>query len=437
MKVFKGKIWAAIGSLMDHASATSTTTKSSSSSAAAVPDRALLADIEAAIERCTGSSGGGGGGNDDRHVHEILFLVSNAPGAITFLSRRITARLEAARAPAAALRSLLLVHRLLRAGDRYFEQDFRGLWAARELRVDAPRCSCSPLSAAAGVVHYASAGGAAVVASGACAFVHGYSAYLEERMQWVINQAGNLEPARKPTPPPPDHDAGKRPLSSSSSSSSSSSTSSNDASAETLLFKLAMCQRLLDLAIQLLPDNNTSASAAARSAFGIVLRESFKVYDAFAEGVDVMLLLSRSLAGLSKPSRVTAHEILKKACAQTPELKEFYHKCKRSSASSKSLEYPLVRVVTPAQAFAMEMEPPVAVTTMVPIPEEEDGCLQEEKVEAKAGAEAKAIDGGDDGSPFAHKMETTISTVWVEFDDEDQKLITAADDHSLKAVQPS
>jgi hypothetical protein len=425
MKVFKGKIWAAIGSLMDHAG-TASTIKSSSASAAAVPDRALLADIEAAIERCTGGSSSGGGANDDRHVHEILFLVSNAPGAITFLSRRITARLEAARAPAAALRSLLLVHRLLRAGDRYFEQDFRGLWASRELRVDAPRCSCSPLAAAAGVVHYGSAGGAAVVASGACAFVHGYSAYLEERMQWVINQAGNLEPARK-LPPPPDHDGGKPPLS----SSSSSSSSSHDASAETLLFKLAMCQRLLDLAIQLLPDNNTSASAAARSAFGIVLRESFKVYDAFAEGVDVMLLLlSRSLAGLSKPSRVTAHEILKKACTQTPELKEFYHKCKRSNASSKSLEYPLVRVVTPAQAFAMEMEP----VTMVPIPEE-DGCLQEEKVEAKAGAEA--IDSS--GSPFAHKMETTISTVWVEFDDENQKLIAAAaaDDHSLKAVQPS
>ncbi|XP_066335170.1 putative clathrin assembly protein At1g33340 [Miscanthus floridulus] len=422
MKVFKGKIWAAIGSLMDHAGTASTT--KSSSLAAAVPDRALLADIEAAIERCTGSSSGGGA-NDDRHVHEILFLVSNAPGAITFLSRRITARLEAARAPAAALRSLLLVHRLLRSGDRYFEQDFRGLWASRELRVDAPRCSCSPLATAGSVVHYASAGTAAV-ASGACAFVHGYSAYLEERMQWVINQAGNLEPVRKP--PPPDHDAAKLPPP--PSSSASSSTSSHDASAETLLFKLAMCQRLLDLAIQLLPDNNTSASAAARSAFGIVLRESFKVYDAFAEGVDVMLLLlSRSLAGLSKPSRVTAHEILKKACAQTPELKEFYHKCKRSNASSKSLEYPLVRVVTPAHAFAMEMEP----VTMIPIPEE-DGCLQEEKVEAKAGAEA--IDGGR-GSSFAHKMETTISTVWVEFDDEDRKLITADDDHSLKAVQPS
>jgi hypothetical protein len=384
MKVFKGKIWAAIESIMDHAASAN---KSSSSS---VPDRSLLTGIEAAIERCTG------GGDDDRHVHEILFLVSNAPGAITFLSRRITARLEAARAPAAALRSLLLVHRLLRAGDRYFEQDFRGLWVSRDLRVDAPRCSCS--SDAGG--DYVCARSAA--ATGACAFVHAYSAYLEERMQWVINQAGNLEPARRSPPPPPQHDDSDslpppRTF-------SSSSSSSHAAATEALRFKLAMCQRLLDLAIQLLPDNNTSASAAARSAFGIVLRESFKVYDAFTVGLDAMLLRSTSLAGLSKPMRASAQEIMKKASLQTPELKEFYHKCKRSNASSKSLEYPLVRIVTPAQASEMES---------VPSAEEEDGGgLQEE---------AESSDGGG-GDLFASKMEATISTVWVEFDDDEKRL---------------
>jgi hypothetical protein len=379
MKVFKGKIWAAIGSIMDHAASA----KSSS-----VPDRSLLAGIEAAIERCTG------GGDDDRHVHEILFLVSNAPGAITFLSRRITARLEAARAPAASLRSLLLVHRLLRAGDRYFEQDLRGLWASRDLRVNAPRCTCS--SDAGG--DYVCARAAA--ATGACAFVHGYSTYLEERMQWVINQAGNLEPARRSPPPPHHEDSGSLPQ---PPPSSSSSSSSHDAATEALLFKLAMCQRLLDLAIQLLPDNNTSASAAARSAFGIVLRESFKVYDAFTVGLDAMLLRSTSLVGLSKTMRASAHEILKKASLQTTELKEFYHKCKRSNARSTSLEYPLVRIVTPAQASAME-----------PVPSaEEDGGGQQE--------EAESSDGGG-GDLFASKMKATISTVWVEFDDDEKRV---------------
>ncbi|CAL4988881.1 unnamed protein product [Urochloa decumbens] len=395
MKVFKGKIWAAIGSLMDHTSTTKPTT--SSSSAAAAPDRALLAAIESAVDRCTT------GADDDRHVHEILFLVSNAPGAITFLSRRITARLESARSPAAALRSLLLVHRLLRAGDRYFEQDLRSLWSSCDLRLHAPLSS----SSAAGAV-----------ATGACAFVHGYSAYLEERMLWVINQAGNLEPApRRPA--------------------------SGGGEGEALVLKLGMCQRLLELAMQLLPDNNTaSGCAAARAAFGIVLRESFKVYAAFAEGLDAMTLLLRrprsSLAGagrLSKQVRVSAHEILKKACAQTQDLREFYHKCKGSSASNKSLEYPIVRVVTPAQAAAVEME----VSLPLPIPEEEEGGEEEEAAKVKA-AETSGDGSGDGDSPsaFARKMETTISDVWVEFEEED-KLIPAGpgDGHSLKEPKAS
>uniref|UniRef100_A0A0E0F456 ENTH domain-containing protein n=1 Tax=Oryza meridionalis TaxID=40149 RepID=A0A0E0F456_9ORYZ len=404
MKVFKGKIWAALGSLMDHSNGKGSSAATPTAAAAPVPDRALLADIEAAVERCTGG-GGGGGGDDERHVHEILFLVSNAPGAITFLSRRITARLEAARAPpAAALRSLLLVHRLLRAGDRYFEQDLRGLWASRDLRIDAPRCSCSPHAAA----------GEYATATGTCSFLHGYSAYLEERMQWAINQAGNLEPARPR--PPPDHDGDDH--------------AAAAAAEAPLVFKLAMSQRLLDLAIQLLPDNNTSAtSAAARSAFGIVLRESFKVYDAFKDGLDALLrsLAAAAAAGGKAPrASSSAHEILKKARAQTPELKEFYHKCKKSSnVSSKSLDYPVVRVVTSAMELIM---PPVTDD------EDDDGAAAAKEAAVAAAQEASQP------QPFATKLETTISTVWVEFDDGDGDGGGGGGgggDHSLQGVQSS
>jgi hypothetical protein len=145
---------------MDHAASA----KSSS-----VPDRSLLAGIEVAIERCTGS------GDDDQHVHEILFLVSNAPGAITFLSHCITPPLEAARAPVAALQLLLLVHHLLCADDRYFEQDLRGLWASRDRRIDALQYTCSSDDGG----DYVSAH--ATMAIDACAFVHGYSALPRRR----------------------------------------------------------------------------------------------------------------------------------------------------------------------------------------------------------------------------------------------------------------
>nr|CAB3491293.1 unnamed protein product [Digitaria exilis] len=244
---------------MDHHTTTTTipsSTKPSSSSASVPPppDRALLAAIESAVERCT--AGAGDDDDNHRHVHEILFLVSNSPGAITFLSRRITSRLESPRAAAAvAIRSLLLVHRLLRAGDRYFEQDLRSLWSSRDLRLDSLLCSCSPLS-------FSSASGVAV-ATGACAFVHGYSAYLEERMLW-------------------------------------------------------------------------------------------------------------------------------------------------------GLEYPLVRVVTPAMASAvMEMDPTMPI--------------QEEEEEEPPETEAESSGGGGGGLTFASKMETTISTVWVEFEEDDKLMLSGGD----------
>lgn len=188
-----------------------------------------------------------------------------------------------------------------------------------------------------------------------------------------------------------------------------------------------MSQRLLDLAIQLLPDNNTSAtSAAARSAFGIVLRESFKVYDAFKDGLDALLRSLAAAGGGGKASRASssAHEILKKARAQTPELKEFYHKCKKSSnVSSKSLDYPVVRVVTSAMELVM---PP-------PVTDDEDddggGAATTEEAAGVAAQEASHP------QPFATKLETTISTVWVEFDDGDGD--GGGGDHSLQGVQSS
>uniref|UniRef100_A0A0D9XQR8 ENTH domain-containing protein n=1 Tax=Leersia perrieri TaxID=77586 RepID=A0A0D9XQR8_9ORYZ len=385
MKVFKCKIWAAIGSLMDHAiSTTSTTTKSSSAAMSATPDRALLADIDAAVERSvTGASAAGD--DQERHVHEILFLVSNAPGAITFLSRRITARLESPPArsppsPAAALRALLLVHRLLRAGDRYFEQDLRSLWSSRDLRLDSPLCSTCSFSSAS----LAGGGGgggeyaAAATATGACSFLHGYAAYLEERMQWAITQSGNLEP---------------RPA---------AGDIAGGGGVDPVVIRLAMSQRLLDLAIQLLPDNNTTASPAARSAFGIVLRESFKVYAAFNDGLDALLLAG----GGGKAAR----EVVKKACVQTVELKEFYQNCKRSSSNVKGLDYPVVRVVTSSAMDHLLLTAPPPPPVVV------------------VNDESTAADESD--QPFATKLETTISTVWVEFDD-------GGGDDSFKAVQPS
>ncbi|KAG6536031.1 hypothetical protein ZIOFF_001069 [Zingiber officinale] len=269
-------------------------------------DRSVLAEIDAAVSRCIDGSSKHGAGEE--LVHEILFLVSNAPGSITFLSRRLSARLAAAGQDddAAAVKTLLLLHRLLRGGDRYFEQDLRGMWACGELKVDLV---------------------AARWAAGRNGFLLGYAAFLEERLGWAIDPAGGLRPAKLPASRPPEKAA---------------------------LYSLRKSQTFLDRAMVCLPENTSAASRAMQSAFNIVVRESIRVYESFSEEVEAVIA---GYPELDERSKSSAAEILRRACAQTPSLYDFYESCKRSTADvigKSHLDYPYVRIITAAEVASIE-----------------------------------------------------------------------------------
>jgi ANTH domain len=347
MKV-KSKIWSALGSFMDHAM----TNKPSAS------DRAILTNIEAAVDRCTNLHDTV---FDERYVHEILFLVSNSPGSITFLSRRISSLLDSTREPVRALKTLLLIHRLLRGGDRYFEQDLRKLWSSQDLKVDPSWLRDYSYES--------------------YALVHGYSSFLEERISWAISQSGNLEPVQ-----PPSIELGFR--------------SYNDEMVELLCFRLFKCQTLLDRVMDCFPVNSSFDSPVARSVFGIVLRESFRVYEGYTEGLDC--LMQSSFENASKPLLSLVHDMLKKACTQTPQIQEFYQKYKKTNVG-KALDYPHVKIVSPRHISSVEN----LLISKDPIPEERE----------KTSEEIPTVENGNSCNMFPGKLETTISTVWVEFEE--------------------
>ncbi|XP_073014048.1 putative clathrin assembly protein At1g33340 [Typha latifolia] len=355
MKV-KSKLWAALGTFMDHTTI----------SKAATTDRSILTNIETAILRCTDRHDMS---IDDKYVHEILFLVSNAPGSITFLSRRISIRLDSMREPMVALKCLVLLHRLLRGGDRYFEQDLRNLWSSRNLRLDLSWC----------LDH----------SDDLHAFLRSYSSFLEERMGWFINQAGNLEPSRP--------------------SSIIISQSYEEEVIELLIFRLSKCQDLLDRVLDCSLIDISSSGQVIQSAISIILRESFRVYESFREGIEDMV---RSSFDLHKALRVPALNILEKACTQTTNLQEFYHNCKRSIVG-KSLDYPFVKIITLSNISAMEQFLPTG-RNLQPSAAPEDDRIKEGKI----AREEAAI---DQNNLFSGRLETTISTVWVEFDEENSQ----------------
>ncbi|CAD5178602.1 unnamed protein product [Musa acuminata subsp. malaccensis] len=364
MKV-KSKLLAALSSLVDHAIAPR----------AAMADRSILTEIEAAIARCT-----------DKHdvpvneecVHEILFRVSNAPGSITFLSRRISSRLDATRDSTVALKTLVLLHRLLRGGDRYFEQDLQNMWSCGELRVDLSWCSADK-----GHLH---------------SFLLSYSLFLEERLGWIINQAGLLEPIRPPQ---------------------SAFRSHKEEAAEWLLYRLSKSQILLDRIMDCLPSNPSFSSQVMQSAFNIILRESFRVYDGFSDGMEIVV---SSYPELDKSPKSLALDVLNKALTQTPSLHDFYENCKRS-VCWKSLDYPHVRIITAAQVSSIEQKLPAGSHCPPSTSSGDQEATETSKQHQQDAAVKEAEFGLHDARNilFSQKFETTISTVWVEFDEEDSQ----------------
>lgn len=356
MKV-KSKLFAALDAFMDHAIRKSSTA-----------EHTIITNIEATIVRCTSHHDAP---IDDKYVHEILFLVSNAPGSISFLANRISSRFESTRDPVVALKSLLLLHRLLRGGDRYFEQDLR----SQDLRIDLSWCSGRP--------------------NGLHSFLLSYSSFLRERMVWIINQAGNLEPSRPP----------RKEL-----------LSYEEDAIESVIFRLSKCQSLLDRVMDCLPADVLSNGRVIQSAVNIILRESFRVYESFQEMIEDLAISSFDL---KKSLRVSAHEILKKARAQTIRLHEFYQNCKRS-IFGKGLDYPCVRIIAPAQISSIDQFLPSYCYERMAIPEDE-----KKKNETQTTSEESPTESNEPvGALFSQKLETTISTVWVEFDEEDVQTLS-------------
>ncbi|XP_008808976.2 putative clathrin assembly protein At1g33340 [Phoenix dactylifera] len=366
MKV-KGKLWEALGSLKDYYT----------NNRAMISNQKILSDIEAAIIRCTSHHDVP---IDEKYVHEILFIVSNAPGSITFLARRMSTKIETTRDPVVALKTLVLLHRLLRGGDRYFEQDLRNLWYSRDLRLDLSWCAGAP--------------------DGSHTFLLDYSLFLEERLGWIINQAGMLEPIRP---------------------SRSNFQSYEEEADELVLHRLLKGQLFLDRVMACLRVHNSRMNCTTQSALNIILRESFRVYESFCEGVETVL---SSFFDLKKSMRVLALDILKKACSQTPQLHEFYDNCKRSIVG-KNLDYPFVRIITAAQISSMEEFLPTEHNKTASVASEDTKLTRRIREGESMVQEAKVEEMNEASSTlFSKKLETKISTVWVEFDEEDSQTST-------------
>ncbi|XP_048131027.1 putative clathrin assembly protein At1g33340 [Rhodamnia argentea] len=370
------KLRLAIGYVKDHASV----------GKAVLNKKSGLSEIEIAIIRATRHDNSP---VDDKYMHEILFLVSNSPDSTLFLAERISQRLNRTRDCHVALKALLLTHRLLRGGNHGFERQLRSAHFSGHLQMSPGRSfttSFDPL----------------------VCFLHKYAAYLNERMGWIINPGGKLEPVMSP-----GLDFGCY----------------RERSLELVFHRLPKCQLFIDKVLECSPYDDFPSDRLAQAAMCNTLKESFQVYTAFREGVTALVNM---FFDLTLPARVIACDILKRASQQSGKLEELYGKCKRT-IRIRNLEYPSVEVTTMDHVKALEeclSNIPTGVCNSLKSTSISKRLLHSGmdkldevtvKMEWKEREEARLKKGLSYSSAtfVSWTMETKISNVWVVFEDED------------------
>lgn len=224
-------------------------------------------------------------------------------------------------------------------------------------------------------------------------FVMSYSWFLQERIEWLINQAGKLEPVR--------------PL-------GLEIQDCREKAVELVLYNVSKCQVFLDRVMACLPESrNLQQSQLSIFVLNIIVRESFRVYESFCEGFEIVIA---SFLDLKRPLRLSALCILRKAVWQTPKLREFYDFCKRV-ITAKNMEFPSIKIITEEEISSMAQ---FAAAEEVSAEEE----MQMKKTNGeKENQEGKACE-EEWSSLFSEKLETKVSTVWVEFNDGEDDPLT-------------
>ncbi|XP_052207908.1 putative clathrin assembly protein At2g25430 [Diospyros lotus] len=292
----------------------------------------------------------------DKHIREILHLTSYSRGYVSACVSAISKRLGKTRDWIVALKTLMLVHRLLADGDPFFRQEFtyatrRGtrLLNMSDFRDEAHSNSWDH-----------------------SAFVRTYALYLDHMLEFMLyemKQSGGSggdaeiqrfgsreERWRSPPSRGYDYDYNEfrdEPRMRRSRSSgdvrderregnSMVVTPLRDMKPERLFGKMGHLQRLLDRVLACRPTGMARNSRMVQVAMYPVVKESFKLY---ADICEVLAVLLDRFFDMEYSDCVKAFDAYASAAKQIDELVAFYNWCKEIGVA-RSSEYPEVQKIT-------------------------------------------------------------------------------------------
>uniref|UniRef100_A0ACD5U0Q2 Uncharacterized protein n=1 Tax=Avena sativa TaxID=4498 RepID=A0ACD5U0Q2_AVESA len=270
----------------------------------------------------------------ERHLRKIAAATSIArPRAdIAYCIHALSRRLSKTRNWIVALKTLVVVHRLLREGDPTFREELLNFTQrGRILQLSNFKDDSSP------------------VAWDCSAWVRTYGQFLEERLECFRILKYDVEAER---------------LSKQGQGPEKGHSRTRELESQDLLEQLPALQQLLYRLVGCRPEGAANSNYLVQYALALVLKESFKIYCAINDGI---INLVDKFFEMARHEALKALEIYRRAGQQAGSLSDFYENC-RGLELARNFQFPTLR--EPPQTFLVTMEEYVRdAPRMVPVRE--------------------------------------------------------------------
>ncbi|KAK7388140.1 hypothetical protein VNO78_22947 [Psophocarpus tetragonolobus] len=300
----------------------------------------------------------------ERHVRKIFYATSaHQPRAdVAYCIHILSKRLSKTRNWIVAIKTLIVIHRILREGDPAFKEDLMA-YAHRGhfLQISNFKDDSSHL------------------AWDCSAWVRTYALFLEERLECFRVLKYDIEAERLAKP---------------SSTITQGHSRTRSLTSEGLLEQLPALQQLLHRLIGCQPEGMAFCNYLVQYAQALVLKESFKIYCALNDGI---INLVDVFFDMTKYDAMKALQIYRRAGKQAESLADFYEYCKRLDLA-RNFQFPTLR--QPPASFLATMEEylkeaPLTATKRLEC-DENDQSPKKEEADLKESEEAQANERPDE-----------------------------------------